>query len=178
MARIAVPKILHPIAKILKSYGINGELIIRLNKISHTDINVKEPVFIYFDGLPVPFLISSIKKKGNNQAILQLKPITQRLAEEIIGEEIYTENFIENSDKDESLSSPKLLIGFSVISKENLIVGKISKFYDYPNNPCIEIITNDKNEVLIPFAEELIFDFNPSDREIGIDIPEGLINLQ
>ena len=47
-----------PIAKILKSDGTDGGLLISERGVDFfSDIDRKEPVFIEFDGLPVPFFI-------------------------------------------------------------------------------------------------------------------------
>ena len=43
------------IAKVLKSNGTEGEIVISFLGILPEDIDTTEPVFIFFDGLPVPF---------------------------------------------------------------------------------------------------------------------------
>ena len=42
------------IAQVLKSNGTDGELVLGFREIAPEDINLQEPVFIIFDGLPVP----------------------------------------------------------------------------------------------------------------------------
>ena len=171
---IAIPKNLHPIARIIKSYGIDGELIIRLTDSNQDEINTTEPVYVYFDGLPVPFCINSIKRKGNSQALIQLRPITARITEEIIGKDIFSATALISQESEDI--SPKLLIGFSLIDANGKLAGTISEFYDYPNNPCIEIKNSTNESHLIPFAEDLILNFFPEKSQIQIDIPEGLIS--
>jgi hypothetical protein len=48
---------LQQIAQVLKSNGTDGELVLGFREIAPEDINLNEPVFIVFDGLPVPFYI-------------------------------------------------------------------------------------------------------------------------
>jgi len=43
------------IAQVLKSNGTQGELLVSFFDVSPEDIDLEEPVFVYFDGLPVPF---------------------------------------------------------------------------------------------------------------------------
>ena len=45
---------LQQVAQVLKSNGTDGELVMGFREIAPEDINPKEPVFIIFDGLPVP----------------------------------------------------------------------------------------------------------------------------
>ena len=55
---------LQKIAQVLKSNGTDGELVLGFRDIAPEDINVEEPVFIYFDGLPVPFLSNHSGRKA------------------------------------------------------------------------------------------------------------------
>jgi len=47
------------IAQVLKSNGTEGEVLLSLLDIAPEDIDLQEPVFIEFDGLPVPFYFES-----------------------------------------------------------------------------------------------------------------------
>ena len=53
---------LQQIAQVLKSNGTDGELVLGFREIAPEDINLKEPVFIVFDGLPVPFLSNHFQR--------------------------------------------------------------------------------------------------------------------
>lgn len=52
------------VARILKSNGTDGELLISFRDIAPEDIDTQEPVFIYCDGLPVPFLLPRSRKEA------------------------------------------------------------------------------------------------------------------
>ena len=45
------------IGQVLKSNGRDGELLVSFSGIAPEDIDLEEPVFIEFDGLPVPFIL-------------------------------------------------------------------------------------------------------------------------
>ena len=45
---------LKKIAQVLKSNGSDGELLMGFREIGPEDLDISEPVFIHFDGLPVP----------------------------------------------------------------------------------------------------------------------------
>ena len=59
---------LQQVAQVLKSNGTDGELVMSFREIAPEDINLQEPVFIIFDGLPVPFYIESFTRRGNTKA--------------------------------------------------------------------------------------------------------------
>ena len=60
------------IARIVKSNGTDGELLASFRDVMPEDIDIQEPVFIYSDGLPVPFFIEKIVPKGRDKALLRL----------------------------------------------------------------------------------------------------------
>lgn len=167
------PEHLITAAKVIKTYGTEGELIVKLTGADIEDLKEKEPVFIDIEGLPVPFLITSARPKGETQAILKLTPITPSLAEETVGADIRIKNPMTEYDGGEF--DPYLLEGFTVISdSDKKAAGKITAFLDYPGNPCVEIETENGTAIL-PLADELITDFNPEEGKITLIIPEGLI---
>ena len=78
-----------PIAKILKSNGIDGDVLIGLLDIEASEINTEEPVFIVFDGLPVPFFIEKLSPRGSSKAFVYLTGVDiSANAEEIVGRDI------------------------------------------------------------------------------------------
>ena len=176
------------VAQVLKSNGTDGELVLGFREIAPEDINLQEPVFIIFDGLPVPFYIESFTKRGNTKALVRLTDIcSQEDVEEIAGKAVYVE--------DESLPEMSLeedgfaaLVGWTLLTPvgdfstslemtedvEVAEVGEITDFIDIPNNPCIEVET-ENGAVMIPLHEDLILSVDPEYQEIIMQVPAGLI---
>lgn len=175
---------LSQIASVLKSNGTDGEIVMGFRGIDPEDIDFEEPVFIIFDGLPVPFFVESMTRRGNAKALVHLTDIrTFDDAEELVGKPVYI--------KESTL--PKLsieedgfeaLIGWTLlkpatISKKGEIkeveqVGGITDFVDIPGNPCIEVNV-DGEPRMVPLHEDLILSVDPEYQEIIINIPEGLL---
>ena len=83
------------VAQVLKSNGTDGELVLGFREIAPEDINLQEPVFIIFDGLPVPFYIESFQKRGNTKALVRLTDIcSQEDVEEIAGGKAHPEQSV------------------------------------------------------------------------------------
>lgn len=162
------------IAQILKSNGTDGEVIMGFRNIGPEDLDTTEPVFIYFDGLPVPFFIDSIIVKGVNKASVHLTDIDSfEDAEEIVGKKVWAS--IDEEDDEEDMS---MLVGWTLFRSEEdgseTEIGRITEYLDIPNNPCIEVDTgNDK--VIVPLHEDLITAVDPENEEIVMNIPAGLI---
>ena len=189
------------VAQVLKSNGTDGELVLGFREIAPEDINLQEPVFIVFDGLPVPFFIESFTRRGNTKALVRLTGIrSQEDVEEITGKAVYIEDdsLAELSLEDDGFAA---LVGWVLLAPvgipdqvgddegmagedEGMVgedgemelceVGEITDFIDIPNNPCIEVET-ENGAVMIPLHEDLILSVDPTNREIIMQIPEGLL---
>ena len=170
---------LQQVAQVLKSNGTDGELVMGFREIAPEDINLQEPVFIIFDGLPVPFFIESFSKKGNTKALVHLTGIgSMEDVEEIAGKAVYVaaDELPEMSLEEDGYAA---LVGWTVLTPaENegdfYEVGEISDFMDIPSNPCIEVET-ENGAVMIPLHEDLILSVDPEYQEIIMQIPAGLI---
>ena len=181
------------VAQVLKSNGTDGELVLGFRDIAPEDINLKEPVFIVFDGLPVPFFIESFAKRGNTKALVRLTDIcSMEDVEEITGKAVYV---AEDSIPEMTLEEDgyAALVGWMVLTPEIpdqagddvitetedddmvlIEVGEITDFMDIPNNPCIEVET-ENGAVILPLHEDFILSIDPENQEIIMQIPAGLI---
>ena len=188
---------LQQVAQVLKSNGTDGELVMGFREIAPEDINLNEPVFIVFDGLPVPFYIESFTKRGNTKALVRLTDIcSMEDVEEIAGKAVYIEedNLPEMSLEDDGFAA---LVGWTLLTpgtpdqvgyddtdeandndeEDGVIlyeVGEITDFIDIPNNPCIEVET-ENGAVMLPLHEDLILSLDPENLEIIMQIPAGLL---
>ena len=189
------------VAQVLKSNGTDGELVLGFREIAPEDINLQEPVFIIFDGLPVPFYIESFQKRGNTKALVRLTDIcSQEDVEEIAGKAVYIEQdgLPEMSLEEDGFAA---LVGWVLLTPAGIPdqvgddeetvgedeetagedeemelyeVGEITDFIDIPNNPCIEVET-ENGAVMIPLHEDLIISVDPENRELIMEVPEGLL---
>ena len=152
--------------KVLKSWGAAGEVVLSRPADSSQDLNVQEPVFIEFDGLPVPFYFESLQEKGNRLIVKFEDVDTLAQAEELVGREV---RFAAEEEEEEDT-----LIGLRVRdSRTRRIIGEIVDFSDYGGNIVLTVETEDSGEVLLPLHEELIV--NIHGEVITLDIPEGLL---
>ena len=157
------------IAKILKSDGTDGGLLISARDIDPKDIDLKEPVYIEFDGLPVPFFIENLRPKGTGKAVIHITDVrTLEDAEELVGRAVYSEAYEEEDDADENF------IGWTLLDKGREI-GTVSDLEPFPGNPCLCVETA-KGEVMVPIHEDLIIEADPRTRTLNLDLPEGLLD--
>ena len=171
------------IGSIVKTHGFDGALVINTeNQINieliENCINKKGFVFINIDEIQVPFFITEKTKILNNKSILIFLDdiFDNNQAKKYINSKIFVENdcFTENS-------KPKLhinnnLIGFSVTDKNLGHIGYIFDFINIPANPLLVVKKNNK-EILIPVNNNFIIEINDKTKELKIELPEGLVDI-
>lgn len=157
------------IGRVIKSNGTEGDVLVRFSDLLPEE--VKEPVYIYFDGLPVPFFIESAQERGS-KAILHLTGIhSLEDAEEIVGRDIYAlDEDYEYEDEDELD-----VIGWRMEDEDGSFVGVIEDIEDIPGNICL-CVNNGGNMVLVPFHEDLLVSIDPDSKTIVMNIPKGLLS--
>ena len=164
------------VARVLKSNGTEGEILIGFREISPEDLNQTEPVFITFDGLPVPFFIESFSRKGSNRALARLTGVKNlQDAEELVGKDIFAkpDGINEYESADDGLTVEDL-IGWTLKNADGNAVGEITDYEDIPGNTCLYVETKD-GQVMVPLHEDLILSVDEDSESISVSIPEGLI---
>jgi 16S rRNA processing protein RimM len=151
------------IAKILKSNGTDGGLLIGVRDIEIAEIDLQEPVFIEFDGLPVPFFIQDLQQRGNSKAIIHLNDITSlEDAEEVVGRPVYIEGEWEEEEEMD-------FTGWTLLNRGER-VGEITGMEPIPGNLCLYV-----GEDLVPLHPDLILSADPKARILDLDLPDGLL---
>ena len=158
------------IGQVLKSNGRDGELLVSFVGIAPEDIDLQEPVFIEFDGLPVPFYFESFTQRGNSRALVRLTGVHDLTdADELAGAALYADDDLY---EDEEMD----LTGWTVLDADGTKAGTVTAHEDIPGNPCIWVETG-HGEVLIPLHEELVLEVDEQKETLRMVIPEGLLDL-
>ena len=157
------------IGQVLKSNGTDGELLISFRGMDPEEIDTDEPVFIYYDGLPVPFFILSLTPRGNGRALVKLNDIDSlKDADEAAGREVWAAGDEEGDEED--LDD---LVGWEVLDENGRLRGIVKDIEDIPGNPCL-VVEEGGEESLFPVNDDLLLSADPEARRISLRIPEGL----
>ena len=156
------------IAQVLKSNGTEGEVLLSLLDIAPEDIDLQEPVFIEFDGLPVPFYFESFTPRGPRRALARLTGVRSlKDADELAGKAVFADYFEEEEDED--------LTGWTVRDQDGRVAGTVADYEDIPGNTCLWIRKPGGEEVLVPFHEDLVLGLDEKTGTLTLSIPEGLL---
>ena len=160
---------LQKIAKVLKSNGTDGELLISFFAMDPEDLEISEPVFILFDGLPVPFFVQSLRRRGQNKALVHLNGIFDlKDCEEICGKDIYLPADAEAAYGEGDFS---FLVGWE-LRDAGKSLGRIADFVDIPGNPCLEL----EDGRLVPLHEDFITAVDEDSAVVEMELPSGLLD--
>lgn len=157
------------IGQVLKSNGTDGQVLIGLRDFGTEDISETEPVFIDFDGLPVPFFLSGVSVKSGTRFLARLTDVNSlEDAEELVGKAVYYPAAALDSD-DGFLD----FTGWKLYDS-GVLVGEVLGIEDIPGNPCLEVGTK-KGTVLVPLHEDLVTDIDEKKKVLSMSLPTGLI---
>ena len=160
---------LQKIAKVLKSNGTDGELLISFFAMDPEDLEITEPVFILFDGLPVPFFVQSLRRRGQNKALVHLNGIFDlKDCEEVCGKDIYLPADAEAAYGEGDFS---FLVGWE-LRDAGKSLGRIADFVDIPGNPCLEL----EDGRLVPLHEDFITAVDEDSAVAEMELPSGLLD--
>ena len=160
---------LQKVAKVLKSNGTDGELLISFFAMDPEDLEISEPVFILFDGLPVPFFVQSLRRRGQNKALVHLNGIYDlKDCEEVCGKDIYLPADAEAAYGEGDFS---FLVGWE-LRDAGKSLGRIADFVDIPGNPCLEL----EDGRLVPLHEDFITAVDEDAAVVEMELPSGLLD--
>lgn len=161
---------------ISKKFGYKGELVFVLNVDDPENYKNMELAFIEIQGRPVPFFIENIISRKNSDFIVKIEDVnTPEEAQSFIGSKIYLK-----TDSLQKLSEGRFyfheIIGFKIFDITKGYIGEIEQVVEQPQQSLFQIKSKDK-QILIPVVDDIILDINHEKKQIKIDAPDGLIDL-
>jgi 16S rRNA processing protein RimM len=163
------------IGKIVASFGLKGEVILKHNLGKKTSLKGLQAIFIEERKQSfLPWFIESAKIKNEEETYLKLQGIDVReQAIPLTQKDIWIP---ENDFKKFSAkSSPINLLGYEVVENER-ILGKVLEVIEQPHQLLCRIEMA-KKEVLIPLHEGTIKKIDRKANRVIVELPEGLLEI-
>ncbi|MBE9488227.1 MAG: 16S rRNA processing protein RimM [Bacteroidetes bacterium] len=167
------------IAKATKTFGLNGELVLRLYDTFPDEVNKKEPIFAIINGLTVPLFFSSFEKRGTVKSVVVFDDIdSEYRAKELIGIEFvaFEEEEEETEEENDDNIYLEEFVGYKFCDKISKKEGVIIEFIDNDLNPIFECKIGNK-ELYIPASDDIIEIIDTENKILTLSIPEGLLDL-
>ena len=163
----------YKIGRLGKAHGVKGEVSFQFDD-DIFDTADADYLILDIDGILVPFFMEEYRFRNDSLALIKFCDVdTQQRASELTGCDVYFPRSIaEEQAEGLSLSS---LVGFDLIDANGKgKVGTIAAIDDTTQNILFEL----EDGTLIPASDDLITDINTQQRQITMNIPEGLLTLR
>ena len=162
----------YKIGRLGKAHGVKGEVSFQFDD-DIFDTADADYLILDIDGILVPFFMEEYRFRNDSLALIKFCDVdTQQRASELTGCDVYFPRSIAD-ERAEGLSLSSL-VGFDLIDANgNEKVGTIAAIDDTTQNILFEL----EDGTLIPASDDLITDINTQQRQITMQIPEGLLTL-
>ncbi|QZE14340.1 hypothetical protein K4L44_00080 [Halosquirtibacter laminarini] len=165
------------IGYIMRTHGLQGEVIIKFNPAYGETFEEIESLFLEIEGGLVPFLIEedSLRYRTGETANISFKSYQNvDLVDPYVGCKIFV--FNEDVIIDEEITDFSILEGYHITDTQKDINGEVIRVEDFSGNIILSIEV-DGEEVMVPFNTEIVKQILHEQRLIHLDIPEGLLDL-
>ena len=162
----------YKIGRLGKAHGVKGEVSFQFDD-DIFDTADADYLILDIDGILVPFFMEEYRFRNDSLALVKFCDVdTQQRASELTGCDVYFPRSIAD-ERAEGLSLSSL-VGFDLIEANGKgKVGTIAAIDDTTQNILFEL----EDGTLIPASDDLITDINTQQRQITMQIPEGLLTL-
>lgn len=166
------------IGRISKTRGLIGE--VELNFTDDVfDRGESEYLILEIDGILVPFFWEEYRFKNDKTAIFKFEDIhDDKTSRRLLGCQVfYPISEIPKTEDTSELPSLKALAGFRIVDGKGLYIGTVSAVDTSSSNILLYLDTDNGKEIIIPFHNDFLLDYSISRRELKVNLPEGLVDL-
>lgn len=167
----------YKIGRIGKPHGVKGEVSFMFTDDVFDRVDA-DYLVLSVEGILVPFFFEEYRFKNNDTALVKFCDIDDKSqAQGLTGCDVYfPKKLSDRSDDEFSLGE---LEGFTVINDGDggSQIGMISYVDDATENVLFGVKTPEGGDVLIPASNDFITAVDAERREIRVNLPEGLLDL-
>ncbi|MFV0554578.1 MAG: ribosome maturation factor RimM [Mangrovibacterium sp.] len=166
-----------PIGYIQKQHGLNGELNLRFEAQFGDSLEELTTLFLEHDGLLVPYFIveDGLRFRSAETALVQLQWVNNEdEAKALVGTTVYIHE--DDYIRGEENFTVDDLVGFTLHDEEKGEIGTITHVDDYAGNLLLTVSYQDA-EVMLPYNEDFVLDFNEENKTLKMKCPEGIFDL-
>ena len=163
------------IGRLVATFGLNGELVLRHHLGKKTSLKGLETLFIekQKDEL-LPYFIQSTKIKNAEELYIKVEGINSKeAARTLVQKQVWLPD--EDFQKFAGKSSPISLLGFHIIH-DNTDLGEILEVIEQPHQVLCRISLDGK-EALIPVHQETLKKIDKKTKQVVVDLPDGLLDI-
>ena len=163
------------IGKLVTTFGLQGELVLKHNLGKKTSLKGLKAIFIEEKKESfIPWFVENTRIKNDEETYLKIEGINSREeANKLTQKEVWLPE--EDFKKYSAKTSPINLLGFEVV-EEQAVLGKILEVIEQPHQVLCRIDHKGK-EVYIPLHEETIVKIDRKNARVIVSLPPGLLEI-
>jgi 16S rRNA processing protein RimM len=163
------------LGKITRVIGFEGAVAVRLERGFSEKIPDMGSVFLEIEGKPVPFFIEYSEYSGGD--ILKFKfegYSSPDQSGEFVGCHVFMTSSGEEITDD---GDPEILMGYSVLTTSDIMIGTITGVIPNPAQILLSVDTDSGRNILIPLHQDLIVKIDRKKKQLKMNIPVGLLEI-
>jgi 16S rRNA processing protein RimM len=163
------------VGKISRSNGKRGELRLKFYDNSLIEPSELRTIFVGKEGVLKEYRVESLTPRGKAYHIKLAGVDSLAQADQLRGWEVFVpEESLRRSEEDWYYLFE--LKGCSVLNQEGELIGKVVEVLSVPANDVL-VVDAEGKEILIPFHESICKEIDLAKKEICIDPPAGLLDI-
>ena len=165
------------LGKIVKKYGLKGELLAKIDTDEPEIYENLESIFLEIKGKLIPFFLHKTSLHKTTTLRLDFEDVNSvEEADAFIGRKIYLPlNTLPE------LTGNKFyyheVAGYKAVDTKTGLIGNIEQINDMGPQAFFVILDEANNEILIPVRDAFIREVNREKKTIYFDTPDGLIDI-
>jgi len=163
------------IGKLVATYGLKGEVILKHSLGKKTSLKNSEALFIEEkENSFLPYFTEKTRVKNNEEIYIKFEGVnTKETAQKLVKNEIWlSEN---DFKKFAGSSAPISLLGFTIVNEDEEL-GEILEVIEQPHQVLCKILLNG-NEAFIPVHQDSLEKIDKKNRKVVVTLPDGLLDL-
>jgi len=161
-----------------KTFGVDGTLKLEVEDRYLDDVLAASVLFVGREGRLLPYFIESIQEGGS--LLVKFEEINSKeAAVPITSKDIYLRSKdvrLQEDQPEGEFATVNDLVGFNILLPNKKLVGLIKSVEEYPQQD-MAVVDYKGRTILIPLSEPLILEFILDEKQIIMDLPEGLLDL-
>ena len=163
------------IGRIVASFGLTGEVILKHALGKKTQLKDVEAIFVeQHKGSYLPYFVQSSKAKDHEDTYVKLEAVdTKESAARLTGKQVWLldTDFRKLAGK----TAPISLLGFQLLTEDEDL-GPIEEVIEQPHQVLLRISLDGK-EALIPLHAETLDKIDQKTKRVYVTLPEGLLDI-
>ena len=163
------------IGRIVASFGLTGEVILKHALGKKTQLKDVEAIFVeQHKGSYLPYFVQSSKAKDHEDTYVKLEAVdTKESAARLTGKQVWLldTDFKKLAGK----TAPISLLGFQLLTEDEDL-GPIEEVIEQPHQVLLRISLDGK-EALIPLHAETLDKIDHKTKRVYVTLPDGLLDI-